>query len=372
MGTRFDGRWKGNSGIGCAFIPFTAIDTIFHRTCYLLTCRIATLERHLGQLVLAHLVRNVTGQSGSLITQWQCECAAVGLATQIRHVSLYHEMIEHGLLTQVLRQQHRHLNGKGTVVCRHRLAFLQNLALYAAAQVAGIPIARIGHPPESHLATDGIFHLRTLHRNACIGQRLALGLHGVTRLVRLLIVGKLHLERRTLVLLDADTDALVVGTEGEPSVQQSCRQGELGGTLAIAVGSHLLLTHQLIVGIAQLYVDGLLSYGNIIRYRLLFPHDGCHMHRLSRTVDATVRKQAGMLCLIVVFIVVITTIHTEWRTIAVRGGIGKHLIPITVLLLDDGIGQGFSRPGIHSHIAHLVVRHGLRQEPDTRNEIELA
>ena len=193
---------------------------------------------------------------------------------QIGHISLHHEMIEHGAATQFLRQQHGHLNPKSTIVCRHRFAFLHHLVVDSASHEPVFPITGIRQPPESHLTAYRIFHLCALHRDTSVCQCLTLGLYGVTSLISFLIISKLHLEGRTLILLNLDTDTLTAGTKGKPSVQQTCRQYELRSTLAIAVGSHRHFLHHLIVGIAQLYPYLFISYCYMVRSRQFLPHDG--------------------------------------------------------------------------------------------------
>ena len=155
--------------ISCAFIPLATIDTVFHCTSNLLACCIATIEGKRRQLVFANLFRDVAGQRGGFVAQRQTEGSAMRLATHIGNISLHHEMIEHRTKTQVLWHQHGHIHHKGTIVCCRGLAFIHHLTVHTASQITLSPIAGVGHPPKSHLATNGIFHLSALHRNTCIG-----------------------------------------------------------------------------------------------------------------------------------------------------------------------------------------------------------
>ena len=196
-------------------------------------------------------------------------------------------------------------------------------------------------------------------------------MNGITLLIRLLIVGKLHLKGGTLVFLNTDAGRTSIGEDGETPVQQSCWQGKLCGAFTKAVGSNFLLCYLFIVGVTQGDVDAFLPHSHIVRRRLLFPDDGCNMNGLTRTIDTTIGKQAGMLCMIVVVVKHIAPIGIDGWTIAVCGSIGKQLFSITLYFLNGSIGQRFTCTGIHCHLTFLFIRHGLRQETDTRDIIEL-
>ena len=162
-------------------------------------------------------------------------------------------------------------------------------------------------------------------------------MNGIALLIRLLIVSKLHLEGRTLVFLNTDAGRTSIGEDGETPVQQSCWQGKLCGAFTKAVGSNFLLCYLFIVGVTQGDVDAFLPHSHIVSSRLLFPDDGCNMNGLTRTIDATIGKQAGMLCMIVVVVKHIAPIGIDGWTIAVCGSIGKQLFSITLYFLDGSI-----------------------------------
>ena len=247
------------------------------------------------------------------------------LAGHVRHVGFYHEMVVHAGVLYVVRQYQGNVRQERTVVTGRCLAFVHHLFLQSVSEIAALPIPRIAHPPVCHTALHRILHLRILDGYAGIAQRLALCTDGVAGLVGLLVFGELHLERRTLVFLYIEGCRLVVGTYGEPSVQQTLRQCKLSGTFAEAVGGQLLLGHHLVVGVAQLEVHALALDGNVVQCRLLLPHDGRHMHRLSRTVDAAVGEYVGMLCDILACIVGVAPVAVHRGIVDVSLGECKQL-----------------------------------------------
>ena len=157
-----------------------------------------------------------------------------------------------------------------------------------------------------------------------------------------------------------------------------------------------MLGHHLVVGIAQLHRDALALDGHVVQCRLFLPHDGRDVHRLAWAVDAAVGKHAGMLRMIFPAVVGVSPVGIHRGIIGVALGRGKQLRRHAVVKLANhlallvagplfrirglfpsgairqaqgGVGDGLSRCGVHHHIAHLVLRHGLRQHPHTRHKV---
>ena len=130
-------------GIGCALLPLTTVQAVSYHTGNFLAGSIATGEGHLRQLILAHLTRQVTRQGCGLGAQGQRHRATVGLACHIGHNGLDHKVIEHRLATQIIGQQHGHLNGKCSVISRCGLCFVHNFFLQATAHVTSLPVAGV-------------------------------------------------------------------------------------------------------------------------------------------------------------------------------------------------------------------------------------
>ena len=175
----------------------------------------------------------------------------MGLACSIGHISLSHKGEVHGTAVQiVLWQTHGHHHLKRAIVTSSGLAFVDDFLFQGIAEIAALPIPGIAKPPEGHLTTDGVFDLGILNRYTGIAHSLTLCTNGVTSLIGLLVFRELYLERRALVLLDADTGRTIIDTYCKTSVQQTLGQHELCGTLTKTVSGQLLLRHQFVVGIA--------------------------------------------------------------------------------------------------------------------------
>ena len=328
-------------------LPLATVQTVFHLSLNLLAGSITPREDYLRQLVATHLLGQVTHQRRRFRTQRQRLRTVVRLAALVRHVGFHHEMVVHAGILQVVGQRQGHAGQEVSVVVRGGHTFVHHRFLQTTSEIARLPVPRIAHPPVGHAALHRVAHLCALHGHSGIGHCLASGLNGVAGLVSLLVFIKLHLEGRTLVFFYADRGRTAVGTHRKASVQQSLRQGERGGTLAIAVGRQLRLTHRLVVGVTQLHPDALSLDGHVVQGRLFLPHDGRHMHRLSGTVDAAVGKHVDMFRMVLAGIVGIASV-------AVHGGI------ILVVLR---VGKQFRRHALHAahrHFALLVTRQVVR------------
>ena len=247
------------------------------------------------------------------------------LAGLVGDVGLDHEVIVHRAVLHRLWNREGHHDLESAVVGRHGLALAEVFILQSAAVIARLPIPRVRHPPEGHAAAHLVAHLGALHGHAGIAQCPTLGAHGVAGLISPVVGGKLHMERRALVLLDADGGtALIAGADGKSAVQQALGQRKPDAALAVAVGHGLLFGYQLIVGIAQFKLEGLVGHGLIVEGRHLAPHDGCHRDRLARTVDAAVGKQGGVHATVVVITETVATVAVRRRAIAVGRCRGKH------------------------------------------------
>ena len=166
-------------------------------------------------------------------------------------------------------------------------------------------------------------YLRILDGYTGIAHGLGLGMYGVASLVRLLIFIELHLEGRTLVLLDTETDVAVIGADGVATIQLTRRQRELYAALAVAVGGSLLFSNYTEVGIAQLKLHRLATDGGILGNRQLFPYNSCNRNGLARTVDGAVGEQVGMFVVVRALIIAVGAIHVLIRTEMVISAVGK-------------------------------------------------
>ena len=278
------------------------------------------------------------------------------LTSRIRHIGIDDIIVEHGA-TDILRNDERHLDRESTVIGSLRLSIAQLLVMLVVI------------PAESHLATNGIADLSPLNGNTGIGRRLGLNANGIALLVRLFILLKLNLERRTLILLNTNTDARVLCTNGKAPIQLSGRQGEVGSTLTKAVGNNGLLSNDLIVGVAQLQLHLLMFDSLMFQGRMLLPHDSRHVDGLSWTVDAAIGKQTGMLCVILMVVVSEATVVVDGRTEPIIWGKGIDA-RLTRHLLQRGISKRLTTSSIDNDIAHGVRRHGLHHDAHSRYEVE--
>ena len=247
----------------------------------------------------------------------------VCLASLISDVSLYYEMVEHGMAPQVIGHGQWHVDTKRTVVACGGIALADNHFIQTITDIASLPVAAVAHPPEGYTTLNGIVYFAILNRYSRITHGLSGGMHGVASLIRLFVLIEFYLEGWTFVFLDTEVDTSILGANAEATVQFARRQRELYAAFAIAVGGGLLLGNHLVVGIAQLELQRLVCHSGIVDGRLLFPHDGCDIDSLTRTVDSTIRKQTGMLAIVLALVIAVVAIAVLFRTVVVVSGVGK-------------------------------------------------
>ena len=323
----------------------------------------------------------------------------MGLASHVSHVGLGHEMIERRTAQGIGGQHHRHVDGEHAVVAGRGSTLANHLVLAAQSAISSLPVAAVRQPPPCHAPLDSIVDAGTLYGNTGIAHGTPRGAHGVALLVGLLIFVELHLEGGAFVFFYADGGRTTGDTHGETAVQLSGGQDERRGALAIAVGSHLLPGHLLVVGITQLNGDLLVGNGLLCRSRHFAPHNGRHVDGLAGPVDGTVGKHIGALAAVAGLIVAVAAVGILPRTVFVGGRHGINSGGLTVFLVmqhlaltvagqrlpllrlvpaaavrqqQPGTGNGLSRGGIYYHIAHHTVGLGLHQQSYTGHEIELA
>ena len=189
----------------------------------------------------------------------------MGLTGNIGHIGLRHKGEVHGTAAHIVRQAHGHDHLKGAVFASLSLAFVHYFFTQGIAEIAALPVPGVAEPPECHLTANGVLDLGILYRYTGIADGLAFCTYGVTSLIGFLIVFKFHLERRTLVFFHTDGRRAVINIYRKAAVQQPLRQRQFRGTPAEAVGRKFLLSHYLVVSIAQFYVDTLTFDSHIVQ-----------------------------------------------------------------------------------------------------------
>ena len=148
----------------------------------------------------------------------------MGLTGGISHVGLHHKGEIHGTTIHiVLWQTHGHQHLKGAVITSRCLTFVHHLFGQSIAKIATLPIPGIAEPPEGYLTANGVLYLAILYGYTGITHGLTLCTDRIADLISLLIVFKLHLERRTLVFLHANGRRTIVYAYCKTSVQQPLR-----------------------------------------------------------------------------------------------------------------------------------------------------
>ena len=271
------------------------------------------------------------------------------------------------------------------------LAAAYLIAIATVAQRALVVVSAVAPPPQGRAARHLIAHLGILHRHACIAQCQALHADGVARLVGLLIFVKVHVECGALVLLHTYGLRGVVHLYVEHARQPRLRQCKIYCSHTKLVRLGLFLSHQLVVGIAQLKLHLMLGAHRLLyAVHHLIGH-GRRMHRLPWAIDAAIGKYRRTVHGAISIVELIASRSSQHGARLVIVGIGKHAAcaryvlgckEVLTLVVGHAHGgllvaialalfylqvcplYGLSCCGVHHHVAYLAVRlrlgHGVQ------------
>ena len=287
--------------VGARREPLATVEAVFYLLGQFIARGIAQREADGAALLAEHLVGQVGTEGQRLVAHRQRHGASMCLTRLVGDVGGDHEVIEHGVAG--LGHHDGHADGERSVVARHGLALSQHLVVALTADDHLVPVRVVREPPVGPAAHYLVLHLRALHLHAtvCAGRthhvdRVAIG-------VGRLHARNLHLERRTLVLLHAESFAVgalifaaatfAAGLNAVDSGQTRRWQFKVGGTGAVVVGHHLLRGHRLVVGIEKLHSDLHPSVDSVINLLIAVVEDDGGMDHLPRTVHLTVGIDAA-------------------------------------------------------------------------------
>ena len=269
--------------VGLGLVGY-AIHLITYLSGNLLAGAIGVCEPDCLQTVGQYFIREIATEGCGMRTERQHAAGTVALAADIRHRDAGLKIIKPLLVvSDIVGQYHRNLDTENSVgIGRH----------IALGHALGTVAKRAIPPPCGQIAHHRIVHLGSLHGNTGIALYTTTQRDRIAILILLLHLIKLDKECRTLVGFYAERgDHAVVCPYGVVTHQFGSRQREVYSRRAETVGSHLLLSHNLVVGIAQLYLDRLplQSLGTNLVVALVGYQR--HVDGLPRTVDSPVCKQ---------------------------------------------------------------------------------
>ena len=326
-----------------------------------LTGIIQIAERDACHAVGLNLCRHANSKSGGLVAQRQRSLAVMAFAGSIGGVGLHHEVIiARGVRVSIaasVRHLHRHLHRETAfVVGGQRVGDKRLIAFGTRAP-----------PPQGTTAHDVVLHLRALHRDAGKALHMTNYRHGVAILVFLSDLVELHLEGRTLVLLNGEIGRAILRLDGELPREARCREHKVGGSLTKLIGSHLFLLHHLVVGIAQRQRQLLARVHLCIAMSqaLIGNHRG--MSGLSRPVELTVGQHVvDVLRSFVVVERVAATNPLLWRGIVLLG-IDVDFTRTAFLPLELSLAATIGGERVHLSAVVAVVSVGLQTNLCTRH-----
>ena len=186
--------------------------------------------------------------------------------------------------------------------------------------------------------------------------------HGVAILVFLCDLVELHLESRTLVLLNGEIGGAIIRLDGELTRQTRCRERKIGRSLTKFVGSHLFFLHHLVVGIAQRERQLLAcnNLGFLMGNVLIGNHGG--VYGLTRPIEFTVGQHVVGVLRGFIFVERVSATKPLLGTGVVLLGVDIDLIRPAFLPLELSLTATVG--GERVHLIAVVAVVGVRLQTD--------
>ena len=391
------GYGQSEGFVGIYSLPGGIVDLIADLCLDRLTCGIHQLDGYLGLIVSYDLLWQIDCQRRLTIAKRQRQLTTAGLTSLVGHISRHHEIIESRIGT--LRQYQRQVDDKLTFLIGHSLTMGNLVTIVSITHNSPIPVMAIGPPPEGRAAHDLIRHLTLLYRDTGITHRDTLHRQRITSSISRLHFRELHVERRTLILLNTDIVALVTHFHSEGTRQTGGRQREIDGSHTIGIGRDLFLVHLLVVGIIEPEREFLLGRDRQFEAMLHLIGQRRDMNGLSWTIDAAVGVDIDTRLAMRSRMVIIGAMAASVRTGTIGVGIGENLTAIAyqIMTIKDvltllvghalivfifvigaiiadaqmGTGNGLTSAGTDHHVALIALdRLRFNNDIDIGDEIE--
>ena len=323
--------------------------------------RIFKREHDAFQTIFLYLLRQIAHQSCGFATQRQTDASLSALSSEVGNGCRHFERIE-TRFRSALRQLHRNPNlesafGIGRVRRRENL-----LRLYASA----IPRPPKGRPPLHRIA-----HFSPLDRHAGISLSMGNDFHRVACRIFLVHLGEGNLECRTFIFFYTEPNIArisITAANAKLTCELTCRQRKLGMCLSESICCHLFLLYHLIVGIIKFELKSSIGLSFSFQIRTFIEHDGSHLHRLSRPIDAPIGVKERRCAPFVGRIKAITGLVTTLFESLVGRRIDVDLTGFSfrttvhhfpVFTAGQRFDLGFLAVIVVSFESHLRIRHGM-------------